>query len=304
MRSTQALTSVNDFSGFLRRTLGLSHLTAMAYASDVRSFARFLRSEEERTEVNVPGTLAERFVDWLQGSSKNGATTIRRKLVSLRVFFKWLVRNGHAADCPFENTGIVVRIPKRLPRALARADVVQLLKTSRIQQVSGHHSVTDVALRLLVSTGMRIGEMCSIEAADVAPGGTSIRIHGKGDRERIAHIVNPSLQQSIAAMAEDRLAKLGSGAPLFVNRRLSRLTPQAFRLRLHSQAAQSGIRTLVTPHRLRHTAATLLLDEGVDIRFLQRLLGHASIATTEIYTKVVDASLRAALTRVDLLRQM
>jgi integrase/recombinase XerD len=141
--------------------------------------------------------------------------------------------------------------------------------------------------------------MCSIDVTDVVKDGSAIRIKGKGDRERTVFIANPGLQGWVARLAEER-----AHGPMFHNRRRARLSPQAFRLRLHRLAAAKGIEGRITPHRLRHTAATLLIEDGVDIRFVQKLLGHASIATTEIYTKVVDASLRAALSRADPLRNM
>jgi site-specific recombinase XerD len=117
-------------------------------------------------------------------------------------------------------------------------------------------------------------------------------------------VSNPDLQRQLMGACARRRAVQSGVVPLLVNRRSLRLTPQAFRLRLHRLRASSGLTARVTPHCLRHTAATLLLESGVDIRFVQRLLGHASISTTEIYTRVVDESLRHALLKADPMRGM
>lgn len=159
-----------------------------------------------------------------------------------------------------------------------------------------------LALQLLVATGVRIGELCAINIEDVAPDGTAICIRGKGNRERTVFVSNHDLQVSLAQVCLQRSQRSSPIPALFINRRRHRLTPQTFRLRLHRLQVSSALTSRITPHRLRHTAATLLIEAGVDIRFVQRLLGHASISTTEIYTQVVDESLRNALLRADTLR--
>jgi integrase/recombinase XerD len=305
MQPATVLQSINEFSAYLGKRVGVSDRTVRAYAADVRSFARFLAYDLQNQAT--PATpqhheLPDRFVEWLRSHPKNSPATIRRKLVSLKVYCRWRMQLGHLEQSPFEQTTIIVRLPKRLPRALSRVDALQLAGGIPAQ---GHRpDETRIALRLLLATGLRISEMCSINVTDVATDCSAICINGKGERERVVFVTNPALQREIAQLAARRLAHAGPSAPLFLNRRSSRLTPQAFRLRLHRIAADIGLPTRVTPHRLRHTAATLLLEEGVDIRFVQKLLGHASIATTEIYTKVADASLKAALTRADPLRHL
>ena len=129
-----------------------------------------------------------------------------------------------------------------------------------------------------------------------------IKVFGKGARERIAVIANKRVRANLARHLKERTKRAGSEAPLFLNRRGRPLTPQCLRLRLHALASRSEVGRVVTPHMLRHTAATLLLEGGVDIRFVQRLLGHASIVTTQIYTHVTDLALRSALERADVMR--
>lgn len=307
MDAAGVLESLDQFREFLVNRRGASDRTTKAYISDVRGYAGFLVAPSEdgisKVQSNECCDLPSLFLAWLRHQRKSSAPTIRRKLVALTIYCRWRVESGRSKSSPFENHRLVVRIPKRIPRALSRGDAKTLLGSSRKALVPSDRE-TKVALQLLLATGVRIGEMCSINAGDVATDGSAIRIHGKGDRERTVFVGNSRLQQALARLTRKRISNGGPGAPLFLNRRSRRLTPQAFRLRLHQIATASGLATRVTPHRLRHTAATLLLEQGVDIRFVQKLLGHSSIATTEIYTKVADSSLRAALIRADPLESM
>lgn len=297
MSPEAVVASLSEFSGHVVNTLGRSVHTARAYVSDVRSFAKFLP-----TMPNPSGNVAVPFVAWLKQHEANSPSTVKRKVAALNVYFSWRSLDGALAPSSFDSSTVEIRLPKRLPRAVPRQDVMRLLKSSA---PAGHaqaaHSI-DLALRMLVATGLRISELCSINLGDVAPDGSAIRIRGKGNRERTVFVSNAGLQGRLAEFC--RIREAGVDEPLFLSRRQCRMTPQAFRLRLHRLRASSGLAIRVTPHCLRHTAATLLLESGVDIRFVQRLLGHASISTTEIYTRVVDESLRHALLKADPMRDM
>jgi integrase/recombinase XerD len=302
MRAQDVRQSTQAFSQHLAGSTGVGDRTIKAYVSDLRSFAVFLASQDWDGETS--GELIHSFVRWLKEHEKNGPATIRRKVIALGAYFRWRVKKGLSPRSPVEEADISVRLPKRLPRALARSDVALLLGSRGSRTRAIPTPETSLALGLLLATGIRIGEMCSIDVGDIIPDGSAIRIRGKGDRERTVFVGNASLRVDLAKLARTRCTKAGPQSPLWLNRRGVRLTPQAFRLRLHKITADRGIVARITPHRLRHTAATLLMEEGVDIRFVQRLLGHASIATTEIYTKVIDTSLRAALDRADPLRHL
>jgi site-specific recombinase XerD len=304
MNATDVRRSIHAFSAHLAGSMGSGDRTVKAYASDVKSFALFLDAVAGESEPIVGAGLIESFVAWLRSSRGNGPATIRRKVIALGSYFRWRIRSGLSTESPVEKAEIVVRVPKRLPRALARSDVALLLGRGDRRKPSQRRCKMDLALRLLLATGIRIGEMCAVDVGDIAPDGSAIRIKGKGDRERTVFVGNADLRVEVASVASSRRAVAGTHAALFLNRRSMRLSPQAFRLRLHRLVVQRGIETRITPHRLRHTAATLLIEEGVDIRFVQKLLGHASIATTELYTKVVDNSLRAALNRAEPLRHI
>jgi len=156
----------------------------------------------------------------------------------------------------------------------------------------------------MVSTGIRVGELCKLGIDEIAPDGSSLRIHGKGSRDRVAYISDTALRRELRQLVvARRRASDGTGA-LFVNRYGLPMKPQSIRSKLRRFAGEIGLARRVTPHMLRHTAATLLIETGVDIRFVQRLLGHSSIATTEIYTHVSDEALRSTLERADVLRSL
>jgi len=153
----------------------------------------------------------------------------------------------------------------------------------------------------MISTGLRVGELCKLRAGDLSPDCSALRVHGKGARDRIAYITDAGLQRELKLLAEDRRKANDAYSALFVNRHGLPIKPQSVRLKLRRHARNVGIIQRVTPHMLRHTAATLLIETGVDIRFVQKLLGHSSIATTEIYTHLSDEALRTTLKRADIL---
>jgi integrase/recombinase XerD len=132
----------------------------------------------------------------------------------------------------------------------------------------------------------------------------SVRFHGKCSRDRVAYIIDRGLRLEIQAIAKQRCVVVGANASLFVNRLGTKLRPQSVRSRLHKTAKEAGLARRATPHMLRHTAATLLIETGVDIRIVQRLLGHSSIAATEIYTHVSDEILRTTFERANVLHNL
>ena len=154
----------------------------------------------------------------------------------------------------------------------------------------------------MVATGLRVGELCRIKLEDISPDCAVIRVHGKGSRDRVVYVTDDSLRTDIGAIVAQR--RHGDSVHLLLNRLRAPMKPQSIRSRLKNIASQSGIQRRITPHMLRHTAATLLIETGVDIRFVQRLLGHSSIATTEIYTHVTDEALRSSLARADVLSNL
>jgi integrase/recombinase XerD len=164
-----------------------------------------------------------------------------------------------------------------------------------------HEGTTLLAVVLMVATGVRVHEVVSITCADVDLAGAALRILGKGSRERQVFLTNDWIKTLLRAYLTTRRV-LGVDHPyVLFNSNRRALSAPAMRSRLVTAARVAGLRDRVTPHMLRHTAATQLIEAGVDIRYIQRLLGHADLTTTAIYTHVSDRSLRHALTTADVL---
>jgi site-specific recombinase XerD len=226
--------------------------------------------------------------------------SVKRRIAAIRAFLR-ATHPALAAET-FASWKLALRAPALLPRAVARSELKSLLKRAELESPSGPRATTRLCLNLLAATGLRVSELCALTAASVAPQCGELTVRGKGARERVVAIVNAELRQALAAHIRALSYKGEESGALFRNARGRPLTPQAFRLRLHALARRARIGRRITPHMMRHTAATLLLEGGVDIRFVQRLLGHASIATTQIYTHVSDTALRSALARADVMR--
>lgn len=272
----------------------LSAHTVRAYASDLSQLSRLLGQYGELTPAAVREALIK-----IAENKRLAPATVKRRVASVRAFLK-----SEATSLGIETFSgwrLAIRSPKRLPRAIARSELLALLGHAIGPSPCAQNEVTHLCISLLAATGMRVSELCALRVGQVRASSGEIRVLGKGSRERIVIIANARVRQKLSNYLN---AQSGNGPdqPLFHNRVGSALSPQCLRLRLHSIARKASLDKPITPHMLRHTAATLLLEGGVDIRFVQRLLGHASIATTQIYTHVSDLALRAALERADVLK--
>lgn len=291
--------AVNEFLRFCDAERQLSPHTVQAYTADLADFCRAVPAGSLVGSV-TEATLRE-YLAGLIGVRKLSAATVRRRFACLRVFFRRLTKLGFAIDL-FSNWSLDIPRRKRLPRALSTPEISSLLASFGVSSRSTlHEPPLEIAVRLMVSTGIRIGELCKLCIEDIAPDGSSLRVHGKGSRDRIAYISDVRLRLGLVRLASGRKALPSRSGALFVNRYGSPMKPQSIRSKLRNYATGIGLVRRVTPHMLRHTAATLLIEKGVDIRFVQRLLGHSSIATTEIYTHVSDEALRTTLERADVL---
>jgi integrase/recombinase XerD len=246
--------------------------------------------------------LLKEYLEDMVGSRKLTVATVRRRFACLRAFFRRACERDDCAD-PFSNWRPLLPRRKRLPRTLSRGEAAFLLssRNADIERADDGEQVFRTIVRLMVATGMRVGELCKLKLDDLSPDCSTVRIQGKGARDRVAYVTDPSLRKDLHRLIAHRRKSQIDAAALFVNRYGSPMRPQSVRSKLRRLATDAGLARRVTPHMLRHTAATLLIETGVDIRFVQRLLGHSSIATTEIYTHVSDEALRATLERADVL---
>ncbi|MDB5581330.1 MAG: hypothetical protein JWR80_6506 [Bradyrhizobium sp.] len=271
--------------------------TVSAYTSDLRHFERFygtvdLDRATNDTIISYVGDLIER---------RAAARTTRRRVACLRGFYQDLKSTGAITNSPFE--GIALRLPRvrSLPRSISRADTRRLAEAAWTQARGGPTSVeTQIALAVLVfiCTGVRVGELVKLNADEFRADDGALRVAGKGSRERMVFVSDRLLRSRLRAHAEWR-----GGQTLFgIGEK--KWTTDWVRRRLRAFAVDAGVKHRVTPHMLRHTCATLLLEDGVDLRFLQRLLGHENIATTAIYAHVGDAGLQRALESAGLLSKL
>ena len=281
-------------SAFIRHCQSIRKLsphTIRAYELDLARFTQFLG--KRAAVASCDKSVIHNYVRHLFDVRTLKEASVKRHLATLRSLFRWLEEDDQGIEDPFRGARIRIRMPKRLPRVIARADLRRLLLHA--PPLAFSDLTAYVATELLFATGMRVSELASLldSAVEVEEG--TITIIGKGNRQRRVFV--PDDLKSLLIdyrVARDRCAS--SADTFLVNSRGAAASPQMIRrlIRLHGE--RSAVRDRVTPHMFRHSVATYLLEEGVDIRYVQRLLGHRSISTTEIYTHVADAALKVRIT--------
>ena len=274
----------------------LSPHSLRAYAQDLQDFQRFCEARG-LGDVIDPSAL-EDFLGHLRTERGLRPATVRRRVTCTRSMLLWAHKHDKAFCGAVRELELDLRIPKSLPKPIDRPDLRQILDHELPMSGQKTWRQTAMLIRLILATGLRVSELLGLRLRDISRDGRIIRVMGKGSRERTVYVVNEDLIADLSSI----LAALNSCNPehrVFRNAWDRPLTPSAFRRRLRNLAHMPKVPDNLSPHKLRHSAATLLIEEGVDIRIVQRLLGHASISTTELYTKVSDVSLRAALERAD-----
>ena len=297
MTGSTVASQIERFLDHLRVERGLSANTVVSYRRDLRRYARFLQRRRIADAARVDRNLVSAFVAHVSRSTHGEgrpyrATSIARALSSVRSFHRFLVREGEAPDDP--TAGVVrPRLPRTLPRPLSVADVTRLLEEPRPVDAKG---LRDRALlETMYGAGLRVSELVGLDVDDVDLEDGSVRVLGKGGKERDVPL-GRFAREAIAAYlsrARPELATTRSRSALFLNRRDGgRLSRQACWNAIREHAGAAGVESRVTPHTLRHSFATHLLEGGADVRVVQELLGHASVATTQVYTLVTKEHLR------------
>ncbi|MGA7807008.1 tyrosine-type recombinase/integrase [Bradyrhizobium sp.] len=301
----QLSTATDKFLRYCASERQLSQHTLQAYAADLADFRKWLVADPTMVDL-VENNLKEYLADMVS-QRKLATATVRRRFACLRAFFRYATADQQSPD-PFARWRPKLLRRKRLPRTLSRGEISSLLSSFKAglrRGRKGREGCLPTAVRLMVCTGIRVGELCKIRIDDVSPDGSAFRIQGKGSRDRVAYISDVALRGELCELVINRRKADDPGESLFLNRLGSMMKPQSIRSKLRRYAeSEAKIARRITPHMLRHTAATLLIETGVDIRFVQRMLGHSSIATTEIYTHVSDEALRVTLERADVLARL
>jgi integrase/recombinase XerD len=278
----------------------LSPHTLKAYRHDLVHFREFAKSSTPEVEIlSIDRNIIQH---WLASMKIVKPRTIRRRLASLKSMFSCLERHEKLPHNSLAGFRSEVKIGRILPRIVARTTVKSLLRSTHRETgaspTSKRRNIRDVALiELLFSTGMRVSEVIATNISHVDTERLVISVCGKGNREREIPIVCDALREQLSNQIAQRVADAAEpDDPLFINQRNVRISDQSVRAILRKHAIRIGARR-ITPHMLRHTVATLLLEDGVDLRHIQRLLGHSSITTTTIYAHVSGRSQRQALAR-------
>src|ERR671933_2277536 len=285
---------IDTFLAYLQGERSLSPNTVSAYRNDLQQFADYLRGEAERQGgVDFALSTIDRdqltaYFLHLRDRGYSGAS-IARKTAALRSFFQWLRRKGDVASDPTQGIGSP-EVKKPLPRTV-QDDQVRALLTFLESRDTPEGLRDHAMLRLLSATGMRVGELVMVDVDDVSFDDRRVRVVGRGNRERSLPLDQTTVD-AVTVYLEKARPFLIRNAPgqtaLVVNQRGQRLTRQGFWLIMKGLVRHAGLPPIITPHMLRHSFATHRIGEGTGLEELRQLLGHASIATTQIYTQLAS----------------
>jgi len=288
------------FLQYLRAERNASAHTIAAYGRDIQEFRTKVRDAAFDDWASVDQEQARTFVMELYQTG-DGKRSIRRKLSAMRSFYRYLIRSGAVTLDPFASLP-PVKADKPLPKIMNVSQIEQLIRavpaywnaalaagTARSEESATFSSARDEALiEVLYSGGLRISEAVGLDLGDVELSGGFAKVRGKGKKERLAAIGRPAaaalrkyyvLRRTVGGTREN-------GSPVFLNQAGERLSARSFQRNLKNYLAQAGLPPELTPHKLRHSFATHLLDAGADLRSVQEMLGHENLSTTQIYTHV------------------
>lgn len=286
------LDRLKDFIHFLLVEKGLANNTIVSYERDIKTYIKYLNNVEKLSNINeVQRIQIIHFLAFLKEQGKS-SKTLARHIASIRAFHQFLLREKvveHDPSFHIESP----QLERSLPKVLSMEEVETLLESP---QWVDHFGKRDKAmLELLYATGIRVSELISLNQGDIHLSMGFVRCIGKGNKERIIPIGKTAAQALEKYMHEARpklVSKNYRDESLFLNHHGKRLSRQGFWKILKRLTKEAGIEKDLTPHTLRHSFATHLLENGADLRAVQEMLGHADISTTQIYTHVTKARLK------------
>ena len=282
---------IKDYLTFCRSQKRLDSKTLKAYSIDLKQFAAFLTPNYVNNVLLINREVLENFIAFLHNSYK--PKTVKRKLASLKAFFHFLEYRDFIEINPFNKMQIRFREPLLLPKTIPLHTIELFLSTIYSSHANAktdfqkRQTARDIAvIELLFATGMRISELCSLKYKDIDLYDRVVRIYGKGAKERQLQICNDCVISALENYICIYQTTQKDDNYFFINTSGTRMSEQSVRNMIVKYCNLAGISQHITPHMFRHSFATLLLEEDVDIRYIQEMLGHSSINVTEIYTHV------------------
>lgn len=275
-----------EYLQFCTNRKNLNSKTIKSYSIDLKQFEQFILANKLEWQDKKS---IEKYIESLHSFYK--PKSVKRKIASIKAFFHYLELEEILEINPFHKIQIKYKEPFILPKTIPLKNIETIINFAYLHCKKAHTSYSKntrlrntLILELLFATGMRISELCSLKIEQIDLTEYIIKIYGKGSKERLIQICNHNIQELLQKYIKERNQDISNNDYLLINRLHNRLSEQSVRNMITNYAKQAGIPLHITPHMFRHSFATLLLEEDVDIRYIQQMLGHSSITTTQIYT--------------------
>lgn len=295
--------AMTDFLVHCRVEKNLSTHTLKAYKLDLNQFDQFLlHNGISQNITDIDKQILREYLNHLIAANK--IKTVKRKIATLKALFNFLEFEDRIPASPFRKMRVKIKEPLELPKVMTLDEVKTLFRAAYNEKAeykdTGCYSykavVRDIAvLELLFATGIRVSELCNLKKNHVSTVQKFIKVHGKGSRERIIQVILPEIITVLEEYIHLFHPPESDFSFFFINRLGQRLSEQSVRFMIKKYVRLCNINKSVTPHMFRHTFATLLLEEEVDIRYIQQLLGHSTITTTQIYTHITPGKQKEIL---------
>ena len=290
--------TMQQYLEYCEKERRLSENTVKAYRLDLEHFEAFLNNlQPGLSPRSISKPLLQEYISLL--NEKYAVRTVKRKIASLRGFLDWAEEEELVPENPFVRMKLRIKEPFRLPSAMTEKEVHRVLAAVSEESLRCSrrgpgemtlflHYRDILVIEMLFASGVRVHELCDMEYNDMDFFHNTVRIVGKGNKERVVFFGNEAVLWTLQQYQRMRRELCFEDPHLFVNKRGDPLSTQAARNVVKKYVNLAGIQRNITPHSFRHTFASMLLEEGVDLRFIQEFLGHSSISTTQIYLHVAD----------------
>lgn len=288
---------IDHYSDYLKFEMSLSDNSVAAYSHDIELYRQFL--ENEGCSLSIKDISQERIEAFFAQLYEIGisATSQARILSGLKSFYRYLIQEKICEENPTELISSP-SIGRHLPEVLSFEEIMKMMGCIDLSQPIGHRN--KAIIEVMYGCGLRVSEVISLNISDIFEKDEFVKVYGKGEKERLVPIGKKTLKELMLYIKGERLhqeIKPKFSDKVFISARGTNLTRQSVFLLVKSLAAKAGIRKTISPHTLRHSFATHLIEGGADLRAVQQMLGHSNICTTEIYTHISDEYLRQVITQ-------